>query len=108
MSQLARLSKAWPSATEIDDRSRKSRFILFKPFPHRTQLIARASCENSARRERAEAIATRGSGNQPNLFLKCISHPHPRPLPRLNVGEGQKRPLPQLNVGEGTERSLAP
>jgi len=34
-------------------------------------------------------------------YLKCIRHPHPNPLPRLNVGEGTER-----NVDRGRQISL--
>ncbi len=41
-----------------------------------------------------------GSEIKSKQYLKCISHPHPRPLPRLNVGEGTDT---QMALFEGIE-----
>jgi hypothetical protein len=41
----------------------------------------------------SERIARPGPETKLSNYLKCIRHPHPNPLPRINVGEGGERTL---------------
>jgi hypothetical protein len=41
----------------------------------------------------SERIARQGPEAKLSNYLKCIRHPHPNPLPQINVGEGGERSL---------------